>query len=1252
MESMTRGALTSLFAVIVFAFGRPLGAQSVDVIRGRVTDEQNNPVSNAAVQATSFSGNVTRTARTDRDGRFTITFPNGDGDYMVSLNAPGFGLKRFEVKRTADQDILTADVKLSRSLATLDTVRVQGRQRPDRYQAQPDIGGTEQRVNARGIPLDQQGELAAMAASVPGVLYLPGSNGDPAGFSVLGLDGSQNTTTLNGMDFGGSNIPRDANVSSSLVTAPYDVSQGGFSGGQFNIRTASGTNFLRRTGSLVADAPSLQWTDPAARALGQQYTNLNVSGGVSGPLQYDKSFYNFAYQLGQRSNPWHSLLNTDPLGLETAGVAPDSVTRLLGILRNAGVPPTKAGIPGQQLNDQGLVLGSFDFAPPTSTSGQAVNITTSGQWFRFNPLSTSVAQLPSNSGSMTSWAGGVQARHSAYYGFGVLTETGLSLSASHRYGNPYLELPDGSVRVNSDFPDGTAGVQNVSFGGSPFLATTNTMHTVDLRNQLSWFSLDNKHRIKLTSEVRHDDYALDQTSNELGTFSFNSLADLAAGTPASFTRTLSPRTRSGSDWVGALSMGDSYRYNDDLQVQYGLRLDGNHYNTAPDANPLVDQTFGVRNDVVPSRVYLSPRVGFSWSYGTAPEIGSFIGAVRGPRAVVRGGVGMFQNVGRVTDIGSAVDNTGLATGLQQVTCVGAAAPSPNWAAYLDNPAAIPSACADGSTGGVFANSAPNVTLFAPDYNAPRSLRSNLQWSGPVIDNRFTATFNATYSLNLNQQSPVDLNFVPNVAFHLADEDNRPVYVPLASIVTSTGALSANAAHQSALFNHVSELRSDMQSQAGQFTVQLSPATFSSNYSWNVSYTYQSVRERTRGFGSGSTGGDPLDASWSRSGLDSRHQIQYSVAYNVLDWVRLNWYSSIRSGMPFTPLVGSDINGDGYANDRAFVFDPAHTSDPALAASMQQLLNSSSARVRSCLARQFGEVAQRNSCEGPWTSTASLSFSFNPVKVRMPQRTTLSFQLSNPLGAADLLLHGENHTHGWGQNAAPDPSLLYVSSFNTQTQEYEYQVNPRFGATNPQFTPYRTPVTLTAMVQVDLGPPRERQLLTQQLDEGRTHEGVRLSEPILRVLYGSGGGLVNPMSTILRQLDTLKLTPKQADSVATLNRWYSIRLDSIWTPLVKYFAALPEHYDEGEAYDRYIHGREASVDLLLKLSPQIRGLLSADQRRQLPDIVASYLDPRYLAAIRSGTQGLANSGFGPGGGGAGGPVTVGGVGGAQTVIRKP
>ncbi len=214
----------------------------------------------------------------------------------------------------------------------------------------------------------------------------------------------------------------------------------------------------------------------------------------------------------------------------------------------------------------------------------------------------------------------------------------------------------------------------------------------------------------------------------------------------------------------------------------------------------------------------------------------------------------------------------------------------------------------------------------------------------------------------------------------------------------------------------------MRSESKQLTVSVSPTSFNSTLTWGLSYVYAQTREQYRGFTS--TAGNPLDVAWGRSGFDSRHQFQYRLTYNAFDWVRLGWNGSFRSGTPYTPTVTGDINGDGYSNDRAFIFNPATTPDTALANGMRSLLASGSGSARDCLENQLGQLAQRNSCQGPWTTTANLTFSFNPIKVRMPQRATLQFQLSNPLGAADMLLHGENGMHGWGQNAIPSNQLLY------------------------------------------------------------------------------------------------------------------------------------------------------------------------------------------------------------------------------------
>lgn len=1240
---MTRRSYCALLLVAAsWLASAPQLAAQADVIRGRVTSAADNlPIYGATVTATSISGNVSRTARTSTDGRYTITFPGGDGDYWITVAAIGFTPRRFELKRLADEAILVADARLG--VLTLDTLQVTSgeRRRPNRNDNAPDVSGTERSVNPGLVAPDQVGDLAAMAASQPGVNLIAGANGDPSGFSVLGLSTDQNLTTLNGMASGAAELPRDAGVAVSVATSPYDVAQGGFSGGALNVRTFPGSNYTVQTLSAIGNAPQLQWTDRAGRSLGQEYTNLSLGGLLSGPLAYDKAFYNFSWQAGRRANDLTTLLNADPLGLQTQGVAPDSVTELLRILDSAGVPATVGGFPSNRNSDQGSLLASLDFQPPSSTSGQAFNLTLNGSWNRSSPGMPLTTQLPAATFRSNAWSGSARLKHTAYLG-SVLTETGLSASRSRRWLSPYLALSSGSVLVRSDFDDGTSGVSAIQFGGSA-ARSTGEATTLDLRNQLSWFSVNNRHRVKLTSELRREGWSQEQASGLLGSFSFNSLADLAAGTPVSFSRQLAPVAASGGLVAGALSLGDSYRPTPDVQIVYGLRLDAARYEDRPAANPAVRQAFGVANDHVPNGVYLSPRIGFSWVYGTAPVIGAFTGAARVPRGVIRGGVGVFQGTPGAQLIAQAMTTTGLPGAVQQLTCVGDAAPTPDWGGWATNPGAIPTQC-EGGAPPVQSNAAPNVALIAPDWSPPRSLRSNLQWSRPVLDNRLMATLSGTLSLNVDQPGIRDLNFDPTVRFVLPDEGGRPVFVQRSSIVPATGAIATRDSRVDTTFNRVTAQVSDFRSVSRQLQLQVSPLAVNSRFTWGLAYTLGSVRDRAGGFAS--TAGSPLAVSEARASSDWRHQLQLNLGVNLFDLLRVNWIQRFQSGTPFTPVVAGDINGDGYANDRAFIADPAVTADTALASGMGRLLAASSGGVRECLAGQLGRIAARNSCEGPWTSSGFLTIAFNPLKVRLPQRLTLSLQLANPLGALDLALHGQDDLRGWGQAPTPDSRLLVVRGFDSTAQRYRYEVNPRFGSTSQSVSAVRNPVALTLSLRMDLGPPRERQALTQTLDRGRTRVGTRLPEPFLRQMYGSGS-VINPIAAMLQQGDSLRLTGPQADSLATLNRWYTVRLDSIWRPVTRGFAALPDRYDHNEVYRQFRRAREASVDLLIRLAPDVRELLTPSQRRKLPALVAAYLDQRYLEAIRSGTSGAPGGVFAPGGGGPGGMM----MGGANVIIHR-
>src|SRR5262249_48011964 len=257
-----------------------------------------------------------------------------------------------------------------------------------------------------------------------------------------------------------------------------------------------------------------------------------------------------------------------------------------------------------------------------------------------------------------------------------------------------------------------------------------------------------------------------------------------------------------------------------------------------------------------------------------------------------------------------------------------------------------------------------------------------------------------------------------------------------------------------------------------------------------------------------------------------HQINYTLRYNLFNAAAISWNGGFRSGNRFTPMVAGDVNGDGYGNDRAFIYDPNAVPDSALASGMRQLLANSSGATRDCLTRQIGHIASRNSCLTPWSSNASIQLTLDRAKFRMPQRANVSFSLNNPLGAADLALNGSGHLKGWGQSYAPDQSLLYVRGFDPTSNRYTYQVNQRFGATSPALVVLRSPVVFTTQVRVDVGAMRERQTLGMQLGQGRVLPGTRLPEALFRAVGASS--ISNPMTTVLRQQDSLHLTVLQAD----------------------------------------------------------------------------------------------------------------------------
>ena len=1083
-----------VLTLTLFAGSRTLAAQSTsDIIRGRVTGPDSQPIPNVVVKATSYSGSVTKTARTDRKGNFTIIFVNGEGDYWMEFAGMGYAPKRFEIKKVGDEEVMLADTRLASTITTLDQVNVTAngaRALTNRNGTNSDVGGGDRSLTTgAAVPPDQAGNLSAMAASIPGIQLIPGMDGASDMFSALGLGGDQNNTTFNGLGSGISTLPPDAQVRLSFNQFPWDVSRGGFSGAQIQISSIPGSNYSFRNQTGYGTAPELQWTDENADSTGQKSTTLRYGGSARGPIAMDKAFYNGAYSFQRRFADALTLLNASPVGLAAAGVAADSVSRLLSILNNRRVPVSVANAPSLNATDQFSLQSNIDLMPSSSGTGHSFTLGTNGFYSHTQPTlggfgsGSLLTTVPSRTNNNEVIVGSASLTHSNYFWFGVLSQSTLGVSSQRVASSPFLSYPSGTVRVNSTLEDGTSSIRSLSFGGStsPF---TQRSQAVAISNSLSWYSSNNKHAIKLTSNLTREHNVNDVNNNLLGSFTFNSLADLEAGRPASYTRTLNAIKGAADQISGGISLGDAWRPTARVQVQYGLRLDGNKFLYRPDNNAAVQNAFGINNSTVPNKLYPSPRVGVQWTYGNAPQVAFVPGAARPPLAVIHFGAGIFQNVGPAGLINGAVVNTGLPSSTQSIACVGDAAPSPAWENYLTNLGSLPNTCADGTSGTVFSTLAPSVMAFDRNFEQPRSFRTALDWSSPVLDNRFVLGAQAVYSWNMNQQAQIDLNLDATTRFTLDNEGGRPVFAPSTAIFPTTGSIASAATRRNAAFQRMTLQTSDLRSASTNYVLKLVPVTANKYLKWQFTYSLLDVRDEFNGFSN--TASDPFRKEWGPHLASGRHQFQLTwSSLPLFDLMYFNVAVGVKSGQKFTPLVSGDVNGDGgFLNDRAYVFDPATASDPTLRSSMQSLLATGAPAAKECLLKQLNSLATRGSCQAPWVSSTNLNINFNPQKLGLPKRLTINLSFTNPLGIADLLVNGSKNAKGWGQEIPPDQSLLFVRGFDPVTKRYKYEVNQRFGSTLPQQSVQRTPAYASLSFGFDIGAPRERQLLTQRLDQGR------------------------------------------------------------------------------------------------------------------------------------------------------------------------
>ena len=1018
-------------------------------VEGRVTGADSLPLRAAQVRGTSEEGRAAA-ALTDANGRYRLVFAQPSSRFVVSVHGAGHA-PATRIVSGAGGGTARADFALAARAAQLDTLRVSASAvraaEPRRTPGTTNAGRNRNQLRREPLQGDELGDLATRGS---GGFRVPGSDG----VSLAGQSPDQTRATLDGASLESDAVPREAIRGASAVTHSYDVARGQFTGGQLAVQTQRAENEWGGAVRVSGQSPWLRYGDwPGALASRTLGGVLDAGGG--GALLRDRLFAYGAVTLRHEEAPSRSLENLTRADLGRLRADPDSIRRFVAVTDALGAGGGRAA---GDARSGAVGLLRLD---ATLSRLHTAMLRLNGQSSRTHSGDDALARAGSGAEGEVR-GGGVLAQ---------LTSGGIQLgntlrlhhAASSSHSAAAQLTPAGTVRVGA--PESAEAVP-LLFGGNPFSDADQERRVSEIGDEVAYVTRDGLHRLRAGVELRRQELETTSWANRRGTFGFASLDDLEQGRAASFTRTLSPREGRAVVSYAAGYLGHHWALGD-AKLDYGVRAERSWYPYRPAADPRIEAAFGRAPGRVPSDVRLSPRLGGSLEVRLPWDR-------EGQTTTLQGGIGEFGGAVRVPSLAAALAETGLA-GSETLVCLGDAAPAPDWRAYRDTPDAAPTACANGDAR--FATRLPRATLFAPDFAAPRVWRASVNGAGQLPRQIF---WQASAAGLWGSAEPLafDRNLVPRPGFTLDGEGARPVYVPASAIEPTLGAPSPGASRRVPGLGTVREVTGGGRSRTAQLNGRLGGILPRARGTWDLNYTWTRSRLlvgplSAPGAPAGSAGADPFRPEWADAPYTPRHLLQGT--WHV--WpgppgarAKFQVRGQVASGLPFTPRVAGDVNGDGAANDRAFVWDPAAAPDSAVASGMRALLDRAPGGVRDCLRRQAGSVAAPNACRGSWTASLDLAAELQYGRQRgtTASRYTVWLVARNLPAGADQLLHGTDGLRGWGQVSFADPTLLSVRGFDAERREYRYEVNPRFGSSARNPAAPRTPFAFSVQVRVALG----------------------------------------------------------------------------------------------------------------------------------------------------------------------------------------